>query len=77
VLRDPALENAIRLLLEHTERRQLRLGPVLLVERSEVEALMLGEGLVCDHLGGEEEMLFLPFLLLRFELETLLVETAL
>lgn len=69
-------EDIVCLLFEHTEARQVGRGPVLLVERCKVEALVVREGVVSDHLGGEEQMLLLSFPLLGLDLEAFLVEPA-
>lgn len=51
VMRNTALKGAIRLLLQDTEAWQIRGGPILLVERSQVEAFMATKGFVGDHLS--------------------------
>ena len=50
MLRDPLLERAICLVLQHTEGREIRCGPVPLVECGEIESFVLGERVVRDNL---------------------------
>jgi hypothetical protein len=70
------LEHAIRLLLEDTERREVRKRPIPLVEDGEVKTFVAGKCLIGDDFRGQEQMLFLSFLLLGLHLDTLLVQSS-
>ena len=53
MFRYAGLEGVIRFLLQHTEARKIRWGPVFLVERSQVESFMFRKRLVGDNLEEE------------------------
>lgn len=65
VLCYPSLERQVWLELEDTECSEIRCRPILVVEGGQVEALMVGERSVGDNFGGEIQVLFLAFALLR------------
>lgn len=77
VMGDATLENAVGLLLEDAEAGELRWRPVLLVERCKVKAFVLGESVIGDNLGRQEQVLLLPLLLLGLQLNPLFVKAAL
>lgn len=50
MLRHAHLEGAISLIFEHAERGQVGRRPIALVEARQIEALVLAESLIGDHL---------------------------
>jgi hypothetical protein len=74
--RNALLELDVRFLFEHAEGGKLRRGPVLVLEASEIEPLMLLEGLVCDDLDGKVQMLLVAFAALALEYALLFLDQA-
>jgi hypothetical protein len=87
---DSLLEQSIRLGLEHAERWQLGGGQVLVIERSQVETLMLAIDVVCNdlacqyqrfrittYLRGKEQVLLVLLATLGLQLLTLGIKSSL
>jgi len=75
VCRNPLLESEELFVLQDAEGRELSWRKVLVVERSEIEALVTAEDIVGNDFGSEVEVLFVFFSSLRLDLLSLLVQT--